>query len=134
MSMIPLSRDNRIAGIDVHHAKCMSALYLPISTQIQQISGSLEMRPITTIIIELISAREIRTSVLPGTNEGFQSTRSLRKWLRRLCAVETVISHMKSENRKDDHHHGISHVTVMETKIRGIHHKNFSRFWRFKRP
>ena len=37
MSMIPKSRDNRIAVIEAHHSNPMTAIHIPMLTQIQRI-------------------------------------------------------------------------------------------------
>jgi hypothetical protein len=59
-----------------------------------------EMIPIATIAIAVIPAREIRTSILHGTNEGFQSSARCGNG----CggyALLNLIGHMKSDDRMD---------------------------------
>ena len=68
MSMIPKSPENWIAGIEAHHANAMTAIHLPMLTQMQRILGSPEMIPFATIFIVVISAWETGTSVYHDTD------------------------------------------------------------------
>jgi len=101
MSVIPKSRDNWIVGIKAHHANPMTAIHLPMfNTDTMNFwkSGNdtncyhCYRGHTCTGDTQIHSTRDKR---------GFPITRSLRKWLRRLCAIEPVIGHMKSDDRMD---------------------------------
>jgi len=97
MSVRPISPDNRITCNNTYHVNHVSAKQLLMFNKENRISLILEMRPIATIFIVLIPAREIRRSILHGTNEGFQSPARCGNG----CGGDALIGRMKSENRMD---------------------------------
>ena len=52
MRMIPKLRDNWMIVIMKHNDNTMTAMHLPMLTQIQRISESPEMRPFATILLK----------------------------------------------------------------------------------
>ena len=100
VSVATTSRDNRIVGIQAHHGNPYDGHTLAgVLKQIQHITGSPAK--------EVYCNRGYRghnhtgeTAVhIVGNKRGI--TRSLRKWLRRRCAIEPIIGHLKSDNRMD---------------------------------
>ena len=84
--MIPKSRDIWITGIEADHFNSILNIHVPMLTQMQRISRGLEMIPFTTISIVLVYALKTRTFLLLGIQKN-PITRSLRKGLRRQCAL-----------------------------------------------
>jgi len=102
VSVAATSRDNWIVGIQAHHGNPYDGHTLAgVLTQIQRMTGS----PVQ----EAYCDRGYRGHTYTGethihiaqNKRGRPITRSLRKWLRRRCAIEPIIGHLKSDNRMD---------------------------------
>ena len=101
VSVAATSRDNWIVGIKAHHGNLMTAIHLPMfNTDTMNFwkSGNdtncyhCYRGHTCTGDTQILITRDKR---------GLPITRSLRKWLWRLCTVEPVIGHMKSDTRMD---------------------------------
>jgi IS5 family transposase len=102
VSVATTSRDNWIVGIQAHHGNPYDGHTLTgVLTQIHRMTGN----PVQ----EAYCDRGYRGHTYTGdtlihiarNKRGRPLTRSLRKWLRRRCAIEPIISHLKSDNRMD---------------------------------
>jgi IS5 family transposase len=100
VSVATTSRDNWIVGIQAHHGNPYDGHTLnSMLTLVDRMTG--------TPVKEAYCDRGYRghnhtgdTIVhIAGNKRGM--TRSLRKWLRRRCAIEPIIGHLKSDNRMD---------------------------------
>lgn len=100
VSVAATSRDNWIVGIQAHHGNPYDGHTLTdMLTLVDRMTG--------TPVKEAYCDRGYRghnhtgdTIVhIAGNKRGM--TRSLRKWLRRRCAIEPIIGHLKSDNRMD---------------------------------
>ena len=98
--MAATSCDNWIVGIQAHHGNPYDGHTLTnMLTLVDRMTG--------TPVKEAYCDRGYRghnhtgdTIVhIAGNKRGM--TRSLRKWLRRRCAIEPIIGHLKSDNRMD---------------------------------
>ena len=98
MSMIPKSRDNWLIGIRAHHANPMTAIHLPMLTQIQDIAGSLEMIPFTTIFESVgypleKGIKTIRLKILDifeGVRYPFEKSRVSEGFSEKKCSCVSV--------------------------------------------
>ena len=100
VSVAATSRDNWIVGIQAHHGNPYDGHTLTDAlSQVERMTGS--------TVKEAYCDRGYRghkhtgdtTVHIAGNKRGI--TRSLRKWLRRRCAIEPIIGHLKSDNRMD---------------------------------
>ena len=100
VSVAATSRDNWIVGIQAHHGNPYDGHTLTgVLSQVERMTGS--------TVKEAYCDRGYRghkhagdTIVhIAGTKR--RVSRSLRKWLRRRCAIEPIIGHLKSDNRMD---------------------------------
>ena len=100
VSVASTSRDNWVVGIQAHHGNPYDGHTLnDVLTQVKRLTGS--------TVKEAYCDRGYRghghdgeTVVhIAGTKR--RVNRSLRKWLKRRCAIEPVIGHLKSDGRLD---------------------------------
>ena len=100
VSVAATSRDNWIVGIQAHHGNPYDGHTLTgVLSQVERMTGS--------TVKEAYCDRGYRghkhvgdTIVhIAGTKR--RVSRSLRKWLRRRCAIEPIIGHLKSDGRLD---------------------------------
>ena len=100
VSVATTSRDNWIVGIQAHHGNPYDG---------HTLDGMLKFvnRMTGTPVKEAYCDRGYRghnhtgDTIVHIAGNKQRMTRSLRKWLRRRCAIEPIIGHLKSDNRMD---------------------------------
>ena len=100
VSVAATSRDNWIVGIQAHHGNPYDGHTLDgVLTQIQRMTGN----PVKEAYCDRGYRGHNHTgeTVVHIVRNKRGITRSLRKWLRRRCAIEPIIGHLKSDNRMD---------------------------------
>jgi IS5 family transposase len=99
VSVATTSRDNWIVGIQAHHGNPYDGHTLSgVLSQVKRMTGRHVKEAYCDRGYRGHSVTE--TSVhIAGTKR--RMSRSLRKWLRRRCAIEPVIGHLKSDGRLD---------------------------------
>jgi len=99
VSVATTSRDNWIVGILAHHGNPYDGHTLPeVLSQVKRMVGR--------SVKEAYCDRGYRGHTVTDTSVHIAGTkhrmsRSLRKWLRRRCAIEPIIGHLKSDGRFD---------------------------------
>ena len=100
VSVASTSRDNWIVGIQAHHGNPYDGHTLTgVLSQVERISGN--------TVKEAYCDRGYRghkhsgETVVHIADTKRRLSRSLRKWLKRRCAIEPIIGHLKSDGRLD---------------------------------
>ncbi len=98
VSVATTSRDNWIVGIQAHHGNPYDGHTLTDAlSQVERMTGSTVKEAYCDRGYRGHKHTENTTVHIAGNKRGIK--RSLRKWLRRRCAIEPIIGHLKSDNR-----------------------------------
>ena len=96
----PAPPNTEIIGIQAHHGNPYDGHTLTDAlSQVERMTGSTVKEAYCDRGYRGHKHTEDTTVHIAGNKRGI--TRSLRKWLRRRCAIEPIIGHLKSDNRMD---------------------------------